>query len=54
MFFEKAGIEFAFTADGLKDKSNLIKTNSKSNKKWLNRAASIKSTYSNSSRIYAY
>jgi imidazolonepropionase-like amidohydrolase len=42
MFFEKAGIEFAFTSDGLKDKSNLLKQIQKAIKNGLSEQQALK------------
>ncbi len=42
MYFEKAGIDFAFTADGLKDKSNLLKQIQKAIKNGLSEKQALK------------
>jgi len=42
MFFEKAGIDFAFTADGLKDKSSLLKQIQKAIKNGLSEQQALK------------
>jgi imidazolonepropionase-like amidohydrolase len=42
MFFEKAGIDFAFTADGLKDKSSLLKQIQKAIKNGLTEQQALK------------